>query len=240
MLAYLAADVAHLEALERVLWREVVERGVEDAVLEETRYRLASAVAGARSPQDGPAYARIKGASKLPERERAALRVLAELREREAKRRDVPPYRVVSNETLLALAHARPTEPADVARMRGVASRSPEERAFVEEMARGLAAAGESIPEEERPLFERPQVPAAIAKARREREGRLLAWRRAEAKQRGVNEQVVLPGHCAQDAVDGDIAGVDDLHRVRGIGAFRVHRDGEAIVRALRGDGVAS
>jgi ribonuclease D len=239
MLTYLAADVAHLEALERVLWREVIEHDVEDAVLEETRYRLASAVAGARSPQDGPAYARVKGASKLPERDRAALRVLAELREREAERRDVPPYRVASNETLIALAHARPRTPADVARMRGVASASDEAQEFVEAVARGLATAGETVPVEERALFERPQVPAAQAKARREREVRLLSWRRAEAKRRGVNEQVVLPGHCAKDAVDGDIAGVDDLARVRGIGAFRVRRDGDAILRALRGEEAA-
>ncbi len=236
MLTYLAADVAHLEALERVLWREVIEHDVEDAVLEETRYRLASAVAGARSPQDGPAYARVKGASKLPERDRAALRVLAELREREAERRDVPPYRVASNETLLALAHARPRTPADVARMRGVASGSDEAQEFVEAVARGLATAAETVPAEERALFERPPVPAAQAKARREREVRLLSWRRAEAKRRGVNEQVVLPGHCAKDAVDGDITGVEDLARVRGIGAFRVRRDGDAIVRALRGE----
>ncbi len=236
MLTYLAADVAHLEALEGVLWREVIERDVEDAVLEETRYRLASAVAGARAPRDGPAYARVKGASKLPERDRAALRVLAELREQEAERRDVPPYRVASNETLLALAHARPRTPADVARMRGVASASDEAQEFVEAVARGLATAGETVPVEERALFERPQVPAAQAKARREREVRLLSWRRAEAKRRGVNEQVVLPGHCAKDAVDGDIAGVGDLARVRGIGAFRVRRDGDAIVRALRGE----
>jgi len=40
--------------------------------------------------------------------------------------------------------------------------------------------------------------------------------------------------------VDGDIAGVEDLSRVRGIGAFRVHRDGDAIVRALRGEEVAT
>jgi ribonuclease D len=240
MLTYLAADVAHLEALERVLWREVTERGVEDEVLEETRYRLTSAVAGARAPQDGPAYARIKGISKLPERDRAALRVLADLREKEAKRRDVPPYRVASNEALIAVAQARPTTPTEVSRIRGVPSASPEARAFVDDIARGLGTAAVTIPEDERALFERPHVPAAEAKARREREVRLLSWRRAEAKRRGVDEQVVLPGHCAKDAVDGDVAGVDDLARVRGIGAFRVHRDGEAIVRALRGEGVAT
>jgi ribonuclease D len=237
MLGYLATDVAHLEALERVLWREVTERGIEDEVLEETRYRLATAVAGARAPQDGPAYARVKGASKLPERDLAALRVLAELREREAKRRDVPPYRVVTNETLVVLAHARPTSPADVSRVRGVASASPEARAFVEAMARGLATAGATIPVEERVLFERPPMPGAVARARREREVRLLAWRRAEATRRGVDEQVVLPGHCAKDAVDGDIESVSDLLRIPGIGAFRVQRDGAAIVDALRGEG---
>jgi ribonuclease D len=240
MLAYLAADVAHLEALEQVLWRQVTERGVEDAILEETRYRLASAVAAARAPQGSPAYARIKGVGRLPERERAVLRVLAELREHEAERRDVPPYKVVSNETLLALAHARPTTPAEVARMRGIASSSPAARAFVEELARGVATAGETVPEEERALFARPQVPAAVARSRREREVRLLSWRRAEAKRRGVDEQVVLPGHCAQDVVDGEIARVEDLSTVPGMGAFRVLRDGEAILRALRGQEDAS
>jgi ribonuclease D len=240
MLTYLAADVAHLEALESVLWREVTERGVEDEVLEETRYRLTTAAAGARAPQDGPAYARMKGLAKLPERDRAALRVLAELREKEAKRRDVPPYRVASNETLIAVAQARPTTPTEVSRIRGVPSASPEARAFVDEMSRGLATAGVTIPDDERALFERPHMPAAEAKARREREVRLLSWRRAEAKRRGVDEQVVLPGHCAKDAVDGAMAGVDDLARVRGIGAFRLHRDGEAIVRALRGEEVAT
>src|SRR5579859_912294 len=49
MLAYLAADVAHLAALEGALWREVEARGIEDAVLEETRYRLASALDAVRS-----------------------------------------------------------------------------------------------------------------------------------------------------------------------------------------------
>jgi ribonuclease D len=240
MVAYLAADVAHLEALERVLWREVIERGIEDEVLEETRYRLATAAAGAAAPQDTPAYARIKGAGKLPEAGRAALRVLAELREHEAKRRDVPPYKVVANEALLVLALARPKTPAEVARTRGVASGSPDARAFVEEMARGLASAPVTIPDGERALFEKSSMPAALVKARRERETRLLAWRRAEAKRRGVDEQVVLPGHCAKEAIDGDIERVDDLTRVRGIGAFRVSRDGDAIVRALRGEGEAA
>jgi len=236
MLAYLAADVAHLEALEDVLWREVRARGIEDEVLEETRYRLASAAAAAVAPQALPAYARIKGVAALPERDRAVLRVLAELREQEAQRRDVPPYRVASSEALVALARAHPQTAADVARIRGISTSSPAARAFVDELARGVAGASEALPEEERALFERPRLAPAEARARREREARMTAWRRAEALRRGVDEQVVLPGHCAKEVVGGQVATVDDLARVPGIGLFRVNRDGDAILRALRGE----
>lgn len=237
MLAYLAADVAHLEALEGALWREVQERGIEDAVLEETNYRLASAAASARSPVVVPPYARIKGVDRLPERERAVLLVVAELREREAERRDVPPYRVASNETLVAIARARPTSTAEVLRMRGVSSASAGARAFAAAVARGVASAGEALPPEERERFERPRVPQPVIRQRREREARLMAWRKAEAARRGVDEQVVLPGHCVKDAVDSEAADAQALAGVPGIGAFRVARDGEAIVHALRGEG---
>jgi ribonuclease D len=235
MLAYLGADVAHLEALEEVLWREVRGRGIEDEVLEETRYRLASAAAAAAT-QAVPPYARIKGVAALPERDRAALRVLAELREHEARQRDVPPHRVISAETLVAIARARPRTAAAVARVRGVSTSSSAALAFVDEVARVVAAAGESIPGEEHALFARPPLAPTEARARRERETRILAWRRAEALRRGVDEQVVLPGHCAKDVVGGPVATLDELARVPGIGQFRVNRDGDAILRALRGE----
>ena len=148
----------------------------------------------------------------------------------------MPPYKVVSSDTLVAIARARPTTPAEIFRMRGVASSTAAARAFVDELARGVAEAGDTIPPEDHELFERPRLPAAVARARRDREVRLLSWRRGEAKRRGVDEQVVLPGHCAKDVVDGQIASVDELARVPGIGGFRVQRDGEAIVQALRGE----
>src|SRR5262249_11424689 len=128
MLAYLAADVAHLRALEGTLWAEGTGRGLEDEGLEGTRYRLpprARAAGRAGAPSDVPPYARIKGVDRVPERELAVLRVLADLREEEARRRDVPPHRVASNDALLALARARPSTPSAVARVRGISSSSP-------------------------------------------------------------------------------------------------------------------
>jgi ribonuclease D len=233
-LAYLAADVASLDRLERALWAEVTERGIEQEVTEETEYRIASAIAAARAPEREPPYMRLRGIDRLSERELAGLRAIAEVREREAERRDVPPYRVMPHEALVELARRRPATREDAARVRGVpASRPP---ALIDDIVRALAAAGDSLPEDDRALLQRPRVPTAVHRARRERESRLIAWRRAEATRRGVDQQVVLPGHCLKDAAGSEPAGLDELARIPGIGAFRVERDGEAILRTLRGE----
>lgn len=235
MLSYLAADVIHLEALEQRLWGEVVERAIEPEVLEETRYRIASSIHAARTPRSDPAYLRIKGIDRLSEREKAVLLVVAELREREAQRRDVPPYKVVSSDALLAIAHGRPATPAEVAHIRGVGTSTAPARRFVEAVADAVARVGETLPDEERGRFDRPRPPESEVRTRRGREVRLTAWRREEAKRRGVDEQVVLPGHCMKDAVDANVTDVEALARVPGIGVFRVDRDGSSIVQALKG-----
>jgi ribonuclease D len=239
-LSYLASDVANLERLEGAIWSDVAARGIEQEVTEETEYRLASAIAAARSPQVGPAYLRMRGIERLPERTLSVLRAIADLREEEAARRDVPPYRVMPNEALLAIARERLATPEAVARVRGVSTTSPGARTFVAAIARAVASAGDLLPEDERARLHRPPPPPGVQRARREREARLLAWRRAEATRRGVDEQVVLPGHCVKDAADQDAKAVDDLASVPGIGVFRVERDGPAILRALRGEGAGA
>ena len=45
-----------------------------------------------------------------------------------------------------------------------------------------------------------------VARTRRTREQSITKWRRETAKQRSVDEQVVLPGHCLQDLADLDNA----------------------------------
>jgi ribonuclease D len=233
-LDYLTADVASLDRLEGALWAEVTEKGIEREVMAETEYRIGSAIAAARDPQRDPPYMRIRGVDRLSEREQAGLRAIAELREREAESRDVPVHRVMPGETLVEIARRRPATREDVARIRGVA---PSARALVGEMVRALAVAGDSLPEDERARLQKPRLPTAAQRARRERETRLIAWRREEATRRGVDPQVVLPGHCLKDAAESEPAGLDELARVPGIGPFRIERDGEAILRTLRGEG---
>ena len=234
-------DVRHLEALAAKLWLEVRARGIEPEVLEETQYRIASAAASAALPPPPPeaAYLRLKGSDRLGDRQLATLRAVAAVREREAERRDVPVHQVASAEALVALVRARPTTVAEVARVRGFGLATPEALAFAGGLVRAIAAAGDTLPPDERAHFHPVHPPAALVRVRRERENRLIAWRRSEAKLRTVDEQVVLPGHCLKHAAYTDVDTIDGLSHVPGIGGFRVERDGPAILRVLAGEWTA-
>ncbi|MDF2694908.1 MAG: Ribonuclease [Labilithrix sp.] len=237
-LRYLADDVVHLGALADKPWQEVeaAASGIGDAIEEETKYRLAQAIAAAGTVDPRPPYIRLKGIDRVPKNELPILRRLAELRENKAKSLDVPPYKVLGPDVLFAIAKVKPKTMEELSRIKGAMgghrarSLAP---AMLQAVAAGIADAG-VLPEEERAMLERPRLPSAIIKARRGRESRLTAWRKAEAGRRGVDEQVILPGHCLQDLADlPDGSTLDTIATVPGLGAFRLERDGVALLTAL-------
>lgn len=238
-LAYLAGDVLHLPALCDKLFAEVDDRGIAEAVDEETRYRLGQAAASVEEVDPRPPYVRLKGIDKVPEEELPILKRLADAREKKARELDVPPYKVLGPDVLFAIARARPRGEGELARIPG-ASSGRRARSLASELLRavreGLAEGGR-IPEEEKLMIRPPRPPQAEVKARRAREQRLTAWRKATAKARGVDEQVVLPGHCLQDLASLDPKGLEGVATIPGIGAFRLARDGDALLAALQGDG---
>lgn len=234
MVEYLAGDVVHLSALADRLFGEVVERGIAAEVEEETRYRLAQAIAGADAVDPRPPYVRLKGIDRVPENELPILRHLANIREELARELNVPPYKVLGPDVLFEIAKKKPETLDELARIRG-AMGGRRARSIANELLDAVEAGIEdqTIPDEERVWFEKPRVPGAVVRARRAREQRLTRWRKEEAKLRGVDEQVVLPGHCLQDLADLAEPSLEAIAQVPGIGGFRVARHGEAILAAL-------
>ncbi|XXX82757.1 ribonuclease D [Sorangium sp. So ce134] len=234
-LRYLADDVLHLLPLDARLAEQGRALGIEDEIAEECAYKLSTALGPPRDPR--PAYARIKGAQALDPEGRAILRRLVAAREAAAEEADLPAFKIVAGEVLLELARRRPTRAEDVRAVRGAAAGR----------AAGLVAAwlraveqgrGDGdVPEGERALFEQPRPSRRELAARRAVEARIAAWRKAEARARKVDEQVVLPGHCAQDLVEialaGPRAGGDAvaaaIARIPGLGARRIERYGGAL-----------
>lgn len=232
-LGYLSADVFWLEALDERLAREVDALGIRDEVESECAYKLDTALAPASDKR--PAYLRIRGAEALSPQELAILRRVADAREEIACKWDVPPFKITSNDLLLELAKKRPSSRRDLRALRGASGR-------VMSIADALLAAvkqgiddGE-IPEHERVV--RPRLDRAAIAERRERESRLLTWRRAEAAHRGVDEQVVLPGHCLQAIAGGGALDDESIARIPGLGRARAERYASILAALSRGDAV--
>jgi ribonuclease D len=234
MVEYLAGDVVHLSALADRLFGEVAARGIAAEVEEETRYRLAQAIAGAGAVDPRPAYVRLKGIDRVPAAELPILRHLANIREQLARELDVPPYKVLGPDVLFEIAKKKPETLDELAKIRG-AMGGRRARSIANELLDAVQAGLEdqTIPDDDRVWFDKPRLPNAVIRARRAREQRLTRWRKEEAKSRGVDEQVVLPGHCLQDLADIDEPSLEAVSQVPGLGAFRLERDGAALVAAL-------
>ena len=234
MLTYLSGDVVSLSELADRLWAEVNERGIGPEIEEETRYRLGQAIASAGAEDPRPAYVRLKGIDKVPAIERPILRHLANIREQLSRELNVPPYKVIGPDVLFEIAKHKPETLDDLAKIRG-AMGGRRARSIANELLDAVSAGleDETVPEEDLVWFEKPRIPGGVLRARRAREQRLSKWRKEEAKKRSVDEQAVLPGHCLQDLADIEDPSIEAVARVPGIGAFRVERDGTALVAAL-------
>jgi len=230
-LVYLADDVRHLGALAAVLREDARQKGIEAEIDEETRYVLARAALA--PPAEPPPWTRIKGARDLPPGVRAVLREVTLVREEAAKRFDLPPFKVIGNEALVGIARKRPRTPADLAAIPGAAAGRA--RALSGELLTAVrrGALVEDAPEEELRVARPPEIPREERDRRRKRDKALSEWRRREAAERGVDAQVVLPGHCLNDLAVADPGDRDGLCAIAGLGEHRVERYGTALLAAL-------
>ncbi len=114
-LGYAAADVRHLAPLAESLERELAEKRRIGWHQEECARLLASPL----SPRDKDPDEdwRIKGTNALTNRERAYARELWRVREARAQALDRPPFRVLTNERLLAAARLAATGVSDLAKL---------------------------------------------------------------------------------------------------------------------------
>lgn len=228
MLAYAAQDTRHLLDLRDRMKAELVRLGrwewaaEEFARLEGTQWD---------SGDDGDAFLRMKGARDLSRRELAVLRELVPWRDAIAAELDRATFRVVGNETLLAVAQSAPAAVSDLTSIKGMP------RAIVDRHGASLIAAvrrGVAVAEDDLPRFPRsqrwnrdPQHDEIVA--------RLKAVRDETAARLGVD-----PGFlCSRDRMDSIVrsapSDISALSETSGLRRWQVAEMGEGFLKALRG-----
>jgi len=155
MLAYAAEDTRHLLALRDALEQLLRELGRFEWAREEfTRLEGLRWTGVAEGDTDG--YLRVKGAKGLPARALAVFRELHRWRETVAQRDDKAPFRVIGNDSLLAISKAMPQAAEDLAKLKDVPASLARRHgaALLEAVSRARA-----LPESDLPRLERSARP---------------------------------------------------------------------------------
>lgn len=230
-LVYLRGDVQHLFMLHDALAGQLRVAEIEAEYAVELDYMLGQA----RLPPRGPSqpWMRIKGHRDLRPAQRAVLREITRVRETGAEEQDVPLFRVMHDRVLLSIAQQCPRGRSSLKRIRGAGNgrAAPLVDVMLAAIERGLAV---GAPPEDELAEAYPPAPSSAERAqKRLRQKALTAWRKTTAEARGVDPQVVLPGHCLQELVSMGPTEPAQLTAVHGLGDVRMQRDGAAMIRAL-------
>lgn len=212
--AYALADVVHLVELRERLCAKLAAAG-RLAWLDEECAAVARLEPVVKR-RDAEAFLNLKGARRLPPRALAALRELHAWRERQAEQRDLPPFKILGNESLLRLAELQRADPALLGTVPGVLPRLQRHSG---EIVAALRRAAE-LPECELPRVvrsPRPVVPDEVLR----RIERLKAWRAGKAAELQVDVSIVLPQRLIERLAEqgprdpAGLAGVEGLRRWR-------------------------
>jgi ribonuclease D len=227
MLAYAAADTRHLPVLRDALRERLSALGrlpwaeEEFARLEHLRWS---------GPTDATdAYLRLKGARVLQPRQRAALRELVAWRDALAAEQDKATFRIIGNESLLAVSKALPRSPAALAGIPELPASLARRHgpALIAAVDRALAIPEDQLPKRERGsrVARDPELDARIE--------RLKAARNAAAQRIGLDPGV-LCGKSTLEAIARErpatpeaLAHVDDVRQ------WQVDVMGDALLSAV-------
>ena len=225
---YAAADVQHLRPLKDRLREELTRIGRLAWVEEEC------AALAAEPPVDRvvdpDAYLGLKGARDLPPGGLTILRELFELREQLARDADRPPFKILAEATLVALAAAPPSDAAALAAVPGCTPRVIARwgGAMVAAIERGRAALPPT------PVVSRSHRPSHSNAVRR-RIDALRAWRAEAAPRLALDPGVLLPNRLIRVIAEAAPRDLADLGRVEGVRRWRVEVLGQELLRAVVG-----
>ncbi len=176
--------------------------------------------------KETPGIWRLSGTWDMEPRQQAVLKALFDWREATASQRNVPPFKVLSNDALLALSFG---QPETTAQLRAVPSLP---RNLSEGVARALLRAvheGKRQPPPQ-PLERnhgRPPSPEVLA-----RYDRLRAWRKRTAEARGVEPDVVMTNQVLMGIARAHPRDLAELEATHLLGPWRLQTYGPTILHS--------
>lgn len=226
LLDYARLDTHYLEALRERQFVALIESGYWPEAQEDFA-RLARIGGGAaRASADPPVFWRVKGAYDLTPERAAVLQAVFAYRDVQAERMDRPPFKVMSEATLLALARHAPRRLDDLSRLAGMTPLQ------VQRYGRGVLGA---VEEGLRAPGVRPPTPDREPDDVCDRYDRLHTWRKERARARGVESDVIVPRTALWELARRPPSTFGELVEIADLGPWRRDTYGDEILALLAG-----
>jgi ribonuclease D len=174
---------------------------------------------------DAEGYWRIHAARDFTRRQMAILRELYLLREQIAERRDRPPFKVFTDEVMVAIVKAEPQTLKDLAAVPGMSHGQLERYGskLLQAVQHGQTANPPTRPD---------RTPRADA-ATLARFDALHEWRKARAAERGVESDVIIPKETMWALARSAPRSSEELSEIPGLGPWKREKYGEELLGLL-------
>ena len=226
-LAYAADDTRFLLALRDLLEQRLRESGCWREA--QSLFHAATLVHPVQREFDPDRYRRLAGAFQLSPRGQAVLRELYIFRDQEARKRDMPPFKVINDDILVRLADLTARDAA-----------IPEQETVFRKLQ---ARFGGRLTMVLRQGLENP-LPARSRRIRSvtaqlsgngftARMDALLSWRKKKARERGVESDVILSRRAARAISEHNPDSLEALRNIAAVGSYTVEAYGPEILQIL-------
>ena len=222
MLDYARMDTHYLFALKTLIEDKLIQQDLWGLAQED--FVLVSEVSPNGTDSNGNSCWKVAGNVRLSSSQSAILFSLCAFRDQQARKLDLPLFKVFPNEQLLEISQAAPHTRLELQQVRGMSPR------LLDRYADGLLKAvvvGESSPPPLRPLHNRPDT------AMLERLKALHQWRKVQAKSMGVESDVVLSRDFMESIAIKNPANLSVLKKIMSRIPWRYEHFGDAILRTI-------
>jgi len=170
---------------------------------------------------------RVKGVRQLNPIERGVLRALFQFREQEARRRNQPRFRIMSDKLLLSLAQQQPTNIQDLAKLEHMPRSVPNRYGpqLVRAIQEGLQHAVELPPHTDNGRRD------SLTESRFEA---LRTWRKQVARKRGVDPDVIISNAVLHKIALRGPRSMKELAQMNALGPWRLQTYGPSLIHAIR------
>ena len=226
MIAYSVGDVATLVQLHDLLKERLEKIGRLAWAREE--FELQARVKYENN-HTRPLFRKFKGAGKLDNRSLAVLENLLDVRISQAEKKDLPPFKIMSNQSIMAMAQSRPASVEAVLKHRAL---SPKQAGMYGQLCVDAIQAALALPHRELPAYPRTRMPRKSTKVL----GRIDAlkkMREAASRTLAMEPGFLINNNMIAAVASTKPASLEDLLQIPGMRNWQVEALGEQIMDTL-------